>query len=180
MKKTIEIECPNGYKPVYNPKTSKIEIVQESIIDKIKSYEDALEHLNCKNYSNKSIEALTKLQAIIDALNEGYKFDLIKGNIYIPFIRFYKGIDPKNNVIGHFYYKNEKFTLVSDEAYGDFHVGLGYFRSDYFVGIASADVSMLACKTREIAKYVSLQFGKLLFEACFLRYFDENEFKWID
>lgn len=27
MKKTIEIECPDGYKPVYNAETGKVEIV---------------------------------------------------------------------------------------------------------------------------------------------------------
>lgn len=29
MKQTIEIECPNGYKPVYNPDTKKIEIIPD-------------------------------------------------------------------------------------------------------------------------------------------------------
>lgn len=33
---------------------------------------------------------------------------------------------------------------------------------------------MLACKSEEIAKYVSTQFGKLVFDACFARHFDNS------
>ena len=30
MKKTIEIECPDGYKPIYNAETGNVEIVYVS------------------------------------------------------------------------------------------------------------------------------------------------------
>jgi hypothetical protein len=39
---------------------------------------------------------------------------------------------------------------------------------------------MLACKSEEIAKYVSTQFGKLVFDACFARHFEGREFEWLD
>jgi hypothetical protein len=39
---------------------------------------------------------------------------------------------------------------------------------------------MLACKSEEIAKYVSTQFGKLVFDACFARHFKGEEFEWLD
>lgn len=39
MKRTIEIECPDGYKPIYNAKTGNVEIVPENIMGRIKTYE---------------------------------------------------------------------------------------------------------------------------------------------
>ena len=47
-------------------------------------------------------------------------------------------------------------------------------------GSARSSVGMLACKSEEIAKYVSTQFGKLVFDACFARHFKGEEFEWLD
>jgi hypothetical protein len=58
--------------------------------------------------------------------------------------------------------------------------GLGCFGSGYGVGAAGSAVGLLACKSEEIAKYVSTQFGKLVFEACFARHFNVGEFEWLD
>lgn len=70
---------------------------------------------------------------------------------------------PKDaEVIGHFRYQGEKFALVG---------GCAFYGS--FVG-------MLACKSKEIAEYVSTQFGKLVFDACFARHFKGEEFEWLD
>lgn len=38
----------------------------------------------------------------------------------------------------------------------------------------------LGCKSKEIAEYVSTQFGKLVFDACFARHFKGEEFEWLD
>ena len=58
--------------------------------------------------------------------------------------------------------------------------GLGSFSSSHGVGNAYSDVGMLACKSEEIAKYVSTQFGELVFDACFARHFEGREFEWLD
>ena len=58
--------------------------------------------------------------------------------------------------------------------------GLGCFNSGNGVGYAVSDVGVLACKSEEIAKYVSTQFGKLVFDACFARHFKGEEFEWLD
>ena len=88
---------------------------------------------------------------------------------------------PKDaEVIGHFRYQGEKFALVGGYAGSGGHAGLGYFFSNYGVGNADSDVGMLACKSEEIAKYVSTQFGKLVFDACFARHFKGEEFEWLD
>lgn len=186
MKRTIEIECPDGYKPIYNAKTGNVEIVPENIMGRIKTYEDARDYLgylfNSEIHYTESVKALAKLQTILDALNEGHKFNLLTGTVWYPWVRFsrMKSVPEDAEVIGHFRYQGEKFALVGGGAGGGGGAGLGFFDSDYGVGGAASIVGMLACKSEEIAKYVSTQFGKLVFDACFARHFEGKEFEWLD
>ena len=186
MKKTIEIECPDGYKPVYNAETGKVEIVSEDITARVQTYEDACKIMSRDVYGNVpanfSVDALRKLHVILDALNEGYKFNLLTGTVWYPWVRFFrmKSVPKDVEVIGYFSYQGEKFALVGGNAHGGGLAGLGSFRSYYGVGFAYSNVGMLACKSEEIAKYVSTQFGNLVFEACFARHFNVGEFKWLD
>lgn len=186
MKKTIEIECPDGYKPIYNAKTGNVEIVPENIMGRIKTYGDAREHLgyvfkDAVHY-NESVNSLAKLQTILEALNEDYKFNLLTGTVWYPWVRFYrmKSVPKDAEVIGHFRYQGEKFALVGGSAHAGGIAGLGCFISNYDVGSAYSTVGMLACKSEEIAEYVSTQFGKLVFDACFARHFKGEEFEWLD
>lgn len=187
MKRTIEIECPDGYKPIYNAKTGNVEIVPENIMGRIKTYEDARDYLeylfNSEIHYTESVKALAKLQTILDALNEKHKFNLLTGTVWYPWVRFFrmKSVPKDAEVIGHFRYQGEKFALVGGGAYdGGGDAGLGSFNSGSDVGSAHSAVGMLACKSEEIAKYVSTQFGKLVFDACFARHFKGEEFEWLD
>lgn len=186
MKKTIEIECPDGYKPVYNAETGKVEIVSEDITAMVQTYEDACKIMSRDVYGNVpanfSVDALRKLHVILDALNEGHKFNLLTGTVWYPWVRFFrmKSVPKDAEVIGHFSYQGEKFALVGGNALNGGSAGLGCFFSSLGVGDAYSFVGMLACKSEEIAKYVSTQFGKLVFEACFARHFNVGEFKWLD
>lgn len=186
MKKTIEIECPDGYKPVYNAETGKVEIVSEDITARVQTYEDACKIMSRDVYGNVpanfSVDALRKLHVILDALNEGHKFNLLTGTVWYPWVRFFrmKSVPKDAEVIGHFSYQGEKFALVGGSAYNGGSAGLGFFYSSDGVGSAASDVGMLACKSEEIAKYVSTQFGKLVFDACFARHFKGEEFEWLD
>ena len=186
MKKTIEIECPDGYKPVYNAETGKVEIVSEDITARVQTYEDACKIMSRDVYGNVpanfSVDALRKLHVILDALNEGHKFNLLTGTVWYPWVRFFrmKSVPKDAEVIGHFSYQGEKFALVGGCAFAGGDAGLGSFFSDFGVGYASSGVGMLACKSEEIAKYVSTQFGKLVFDACFVRHFEGKEFEWLD
>ena len=186
MKKTIEIECPDGYKPVYNAETGKVEIVSEDITARVQTYEDACKIMSRDVYGNVpanfSVDALRKLHVILDALNEGHKFNLLTGTVWYPWVRFFrmKSVPKDAEVIGHFSYQGEKFALVGGDANHGSVAGLGCFGSNDDVGYAGSDVGMLACKSEEIAEYVSTQFGKLVFEACFARHFNVGEFKWLD
>lgn len=182
MKRTIEIECPDGYKPIYNAKTGNVEIIPENIMERVKSYEDAMK-ITGRNYgSDASKVALGKLQLILEVLNEGHKFNLLTGTVWYPWVRFFrmKSVPKDVEVIGHFRYQGEKFVLVGGRANDGGLAGLSYFYSDHGVGYAFSTVGMLACKSEEIARYVSTQFGKLVFEACFARHFESKEFKWLD
>ena len=186
MKKTIEIECPDGYKPVYNAETGKVEIVSEDITARVQTYEDACKIMSRDVYGNVpanfSVDALRKLHVILDALNEGHKFNLLTGTVWYPWVRFFrmKSVPKDAEVIGHFSYQGEKFALVGGCADSGGLAGLGCFYSSADVGDAISPVGMLACKSEEIAEYVSTQFGKLVFEACFARHFNVGEFKWLD
>lgn len=186
MKKTIEIECPDGYKPVYNAETGKVEIVSEDITARVQTYEDACKIMSRDVYGNVpanfSVDALRKLHVILDALNEGHKFNLLTGTVWYPWVRFFrmKSVPKDAEVIGHFSYQGEKFALVGGGADCGGYAGLGCFYSYDGVGLAYSFVGMLACKSEEIAEYVSTQFGKLVFEACFARHFNVGEFKWLD
>lgn len=186
MKKTIEIECPDGYKPVYNAETGKVEIVSEDITARVQTYEDACKIMSRDVYGNVpanfSVDALRKLHVILDALNEGHKFNLLTGTVWYPWVRFFrmKSVPKDAEVIGHFSYQGEKFALVGGNADDGGYAGLGFFYSRNDVGTAGSNVGMLACKSEEIAEYVSTQFGKLVFEACFARHFNVGEFKWLD
>lgn len=186
MKKTIEIECPDGYKPVYNAETGKVEIVSEDITARVQTYEDACKIMSRDVYGNVpanfSVDALRKLHVILDALNEGHKFNLLTGTVWYPWVRFFrmKSVPKDAEVIGHFRYQGEKFALVGGRADDGGNAGLCYFNSSYGVGNAYSNVGMLACKSEEIAEYVSTQFGKLVFDACFARHFKGEEFEWLD
>lgn len=186
MKKTIEIECPDGYKPVYNAETGKVEIVSEDITARVQTYEDACKIMSRDVYGNVpanfSVDALRKLHVILDALNEGHKFNLLTGTVWYPWVRFFrmKSVPKDAEVIGHFRYQGEKFALVGGGALYGGGAGLGSFASGTGVGYAYSDVGLLACKSEEIAKYVSTQFGKLVFDACFVRHFEGKEFEWLD
>lgn len=186
MKKTIEIECPDGYKPVYNAETGKVEIVSEDITARVQTYEDACKIMSRDVYGNVpanfSVDALRKLHVILDALNEGHKFNLLTGTVWYPWVRFFrmKSVPKDAEVIGHFRYQGEKFALVGSNANYGGRAGLGSFHSDLGVGYAISHVGLLACKSEEIAKYVSTQFGKLVFDACFVRHFEGKEFEWLD
>lgn len=181
MKRTIEIECPDGYKPIYNAKTGNVEIVPENIMGRIKTYEDARDYLGLVSY-NRSVSSLAKLQTILDALNEKHKFNLLTGTVWYPWVRFFrmKSVPKDAEVIGHFRYQGEKFALVGGCANLGGNAGLGSFHSNNGVGNAGSGVGMLVCKSEEIAKYVSTQFGKLVFDACFARHFKGEEFEWLD
>lgn len=182
-KHVIEIECPEGFIPKYNMDTGKIELVPVDIKSKVKTFEDAAS-IASKIGLRSNVESTTslcKLQTILDVLNEGHKFDLVKDTVWYPYIKFYvKDKTPRNvKVIRDFHYRGKIYSLVDGGAPEGSYAGLSDFASGSGVGDSLSPICFFACKDKETASYVSTQFGQLIFESCFLRYFNEEDFRWL-
>lgn len=93
--------------------------MSEDITARVQTYEDACKIMSRDVYGNVpanfSVDALRKLHVILDALNEGHKFNLLTGTVWYPWVRFFrmKSVPKDAEVIGHFSYQGEKFALVA-------------------------------------------------------------------
>ena len=128
---------------------------------------------------NTHLESITKLKLFLAYLNGDHKFDLISGDVYYPYVRFYRNIKlPENEkVIGHFEYKGNTYALVSGFSYYSSPTGLANF--NYFNGFGSSIsyCSFLACKDVKTAEFVATTFGKLLFDVNFGSLI---KYEWLD
>ncbi len=189
MKHILEIECPEGYKPVFNPNTNTVEIVPEYSMESIKTFEDACKVLNIgesqlheiKWLSDPHLKCVAKIDIIRKALNKGHNFSLTKGDVYYPWVRFYsKGKVPtlkEKDIIKDFECEGSRYTLVGGGADSGSGAGLGCFGSGYSVGGASATVGFLSCKDEATALHFSKYFGDLIFDMCYMHQLD---YTWID
>ena len=184
----IKVKAPEGKKPVYDEKSQTITFVPINIREQVKTFDNARRILGISEDvfipSDPQLYAIMRLRIILQALNEGHEFSLTEGDVWYPWVRFYEEhklpTNEKKNVIRSFTLNGKKYLLVGGDAFHGACSGLGRFFSHHGVGNASAAVGMFACKSREIAEYVSTQFGELVFEACFSRHFDADEFKWLN
>ena len=186
---TIEIDCPDGMKPVYDQKSNKITFVPIDPKEKIQTVEDAADALGidlddpCSAVPALNLEKFIELQAVLKAVNGDYKWSLTEGTIWYPWVLFIRK-DRVNNekwsnekVIAHFKYKGTRFALVGGNAICGW-AGLGSFGSADGVGHAYSDFGFLSCKDEETARYVSKKFGKLVFEA--VTAFKLEDIEWLD
>lgn len=183
MKCKIEIECPDGCVPKYDPKTQKITFCKKVRLEDVKTFEDVLDVMNISKSSIQAIEEKIpsvslinkyKCDLILSALHsvENYIIpnDLTVGNVYYPIPRFYKkGQEPehKDNIIGMFHHKRTTYVLVGGDADIGSYAGLGFFTSHNGVGGVWTNVGFLPCATREIAEHFSRYFGRFMFDALY-------------
>lgn len=163
MKRTITIDCPDGLIPVYNNRTGNIEIVKEDTFP-IKTYEDAEKFLGTTDPTTQSSIAIAKLRTIIRALNgPDFQPELLEGAVYVPRLLLYKsGYTPKHKYVKAIIeYEGRQYSVVGGYSSGNCYGTM----VDYWGGTNLNSLSLLACRTRDIARYVSSQFTKLLFEA---------------
>lgn len=123
--------------------------------------------------------AIYKLDIIRKALNgTDWKPGMTDGNTYYCWVRFYKessNIPSNKKIIGNFIADGQKYFLVgSFRTYGCY-AGLGNFYSGS--GYSNAHLGLFCCKSAEIAQYISEQFGKLIFDACYAHHI--YAYKWI-
>lgn len=129
----------------------------------------------------KHLIAIYKLDIIRKALNGAdWKPKITEGNIYYGWVRFYeKSSDVPFNkkIIGNFIADGQKYLLVGD--FGDYwcYEGLGTFSSVCGYGYSNANLGLLCCKSAEIAQYMSEQFGKIIFDACYAQHI--GAYKWV-
>lgn len=150
----------------------------------IKTFEDACRVLNINPDTisviyDTHLQNMYKLQIVKKALNGAdWEPKLNIENIYYPWMRYYpKGNSYDNSwkPVANFKAKenNKVYILVGGHSYyhGD---GLGNFWYKY--GVINASLGLLGCKSEEIAKYFSITFGKLIFDAIYGQY---NNYTWM-
>lgn len=191
MKQIIEIEVPEGKQAIY--KDGKITFETVNHYETIKSVEDAIIWININlkkkysnliqdyyNINNEYFKKLISLKLIYIALTEDEVQDLTEGNYYYPLIRICnKKYNNKNNytIIGSILNNNKKYFILGGNADDGSLAGLCFFDSNYGVSFAAADVAMFGFQNERVAKYMSIQFGKLLFEAIYG--FQNVNWKWV-
>lgn len=129
----------------------------------------------------KHLTAIYKLDIIRKALNGAdWKPKMTEGDIYYGWVRFYKkssNIPSDKKIIGNFIADGQKYLLVGGFWDCWSSVGLGGFHSKCGYGSSSAGLGLLCCKSVEIAKYMSEQFGKIIFDACYAHHV--GSYKWL-
>ena len=163
----------------------------------IKTFEDACKSLglnmdfvnfalcNMKNIEGglgKHLTAIYKLDIIRKALNgTGWKPKMAEDDIYYGWVRFYKkpsDVPYNKKIIGNFIADGQKYLLAGGFGYLGDCGGLGGFYSEDGYGHSNALCGLLCCKNKEIAQYMSEQFGKIIFDACYAQHI--GAYKWID
>lgn len=149
----------------------------------IKTFEDACRILGINPnivdlIFDANLQNMYKLQIIRRALNAVWEPKLNEGTIYYPLIKYI----PKGNIyklpwkpIANFKAKenNKVYTLFGGD-YNYYNGGLGSF--EYGDGDVLIILGLLGCKSGEIAKYFSITFGKLIFDAIYGQY---NNYTWV-
>lgn len=151
--------------------------------ENIKTFEDACEILSINPkivdlIFDTNLQNIYKLQIVRRALNIDWEPKLNEGTIYYPLIKY----NPKDNIyqspwkpIANFKAKenNKVYTLLGGD-YNYYNGGLCSF--EYGYGDVLSVLGLLGCKSREIAKYFSATFGKLIFDAIYSQY---NNYTWV-
>lgn len=131
----------------------------------------------------KHLIAVYKLDLIRKALNKGWEPKMTKDMVYCPCIRFYpagsKTIAIREKagwkVQGNFKADGKEYSLFGGEYYYCCNNGLGNF--SFESGGFHSGSGLLACKSVEIAKYMSRYFAKEIFEAYFAQYV--GTYEWV-
>ena len=141
-----------------------------------------LNYFTClKGGLGEHLRAIYKLDIIRKALNGAdWKPKMTEGRIYYGWVKFYKkssNIPYDKKIIGNFIADGQKYILVGGFHNYRYYDGLGDFYSGYVYGNSHADLGLLCCKSKEIAQYMSEQFGKIIFDACYAHHI--GLYRWL-
>lgn len=172
---------------------SEEELTRKSFRD-IKTVEDALQYLRNNNMCEDLIseyqaaecgsysEKICEYRIVVAALTNNEERKLKTGDCYYPLVQFCEIGKEKNcwgnKRIGTIKHDGKKYAVVGGHACHGAAAGLGYFNSVYGVSSSWAHVGFRSVSSKEIAQYISEQFGRLLFE---VHYGGVNcDWEWVD
>ena len=179
--KTINVEVPEGCTAKYDAVTQTINFIPEKDYKDIKSFAAACEVLGISSVipiqiqANRQLRAMYKMQIVLKAVNLGHTFNLIRGEVWYPYVRFIDKSDVDKRIYSNesrildFNYEDRTFTLVGSDAYLGTVDGLGGFDSLFSMGYSYANVGFFACHSKQIAQHVSKYFAALIFDSCFAK-----------
>lgn len=130
------------------------------------------------------MDAVSKLDIIRKALNGNWKPSLVQGSVYYPYVRFYpagqkarEAASSNNWKLGEsFIADGKKYTLVGgDCSYCYSCDGLANFSCGS--GGVLPSLSLLGCKSREIAEHMSRYFSKEIFEVTYAHH--AGTYQWV-
>lgn len=177
-KQILEIEVPEGKKAVW--KNGKVYFMD---INSIQTIEEAINYLRNNNMCSSILKSITVLdkdsyeykvacyRAVVAALTNNESISLTEGDIYYPYVQLCNPGKENNcfgdTIIGTIYNDNKKYSVVGGDASYGSCAGLCPFLASVGVSCASASVGLRGVSSRELAEYISKQFGKLVFEIMF-------------
>ena len=131
-----------------------------------------------KSYSEK----LCEYRIVVAALTNNEERKLKTGDCYFPVVQFCEIGKEKNcwgsKKIGTIKHDRKKYAVVGGLAPHGTAAGLGTFYSDSGVSGSWTNVGFRSVSSKEIAQYISEQFGRLLFE---VHYGGVNcNWEWVD
>lgn len=114
------------------------------------------------------IQKVAAYRIVVAALTANEERHLTKGDRWYPLIQFCEPGKEKNcwgnKVVGTIESEGKTYTVVGGHAHNGGYAGLGNFDSDDGVSYSDASVGFRSVSSERIAKYISEQFGRLLFE----------------
>lgn len=160
----------------------------------IKTLDDAMDYLNSNNMcadlieeynyapENSYTETIAAYRIVVAALTNNEERKLKTGDCWFPVVQFCEIGKEKNcwgnKKIGTIKHDGKKYAVVGGYANYGADAGLGRFASYNGVSYSSANVGFQSVSSKEIAEYISEQFGKLLFK---VHYGGVNcDWEWID
>lgn len=177
-KQVLEIEVPDGKKAIW--KDGRVVFEDVDTMESIKTIGDAAQFLADKRICDDILDSLSRLpknsfewkiaayRAVVAAVTYNEQRHLTTGERWFPTIEFCRPGKLKNCygdvVLGRIKSEGKEFDVVGGNTNPGSDAGLGSFDSDDGVSGAWTILSFRSVGSEKAARYISKQFGKLLFE----------------